>query len=242
MGLMANVLAPLTRRSVYPSAGTRVPVSETTIALPMADGTLLRGWVVNPGQQRAVVYFGGNGEGLDWLVPELPARLPNHTAYLVAYRGYGASDGRPSEAALTEDAVAVLDHAASRHGVPVDVIGRSLGSAVAMQVAVRRTIGELVLVTPFDSAVAVSQFHLPWFPAGWLLADRWDSEAAAPRVRARTLVVSAGRDTVIPRQLTDRLVAAFTSSPQVLHLPDREHNDVADDPGFWPTVADFLGT
>ena len=159
----------------------------------------------------------------------------------MAYRGYGASDGRPSEAALTEDAVAVLDHAASCHGAPVDVIGRSLGSAVAMQVAVRRTIGELVLVTPFDSAVAVSKFHLPWFPAGWLLADQWDSEAAAPRVRARTLVVSAGRDTVIPGQLTDRLVAAFASSPQVLHLPDREHNDVADDPGFWPTVADFLG-
>ncbi len=242
MGIMANALAPLTRRSVYPAAGTRVPVGDTTFSLPMSDGTTLRGWVVNPGRERAVVYFGGNGEGLDWLVPELPARLPEHTAYLVAYRGYGASDGRPSQSALTEDAVAVLDHVAASHpAAPVDVIGRSLGTGVAMQVAVRRSLENLVLVTPFNSAVAVSRAHLRWFPANWLLADKWDSEAVAPRVRARTLIVRAGRDTVIPASLTEQLVTALASPPEIHYLATRDHNDVAEDSTFWPTIAAFLG-
>jgi pimeloyl-ACP methyl ester carboxylesterase len=226
---------------VYPAAGTRLPADATDLALRMSDGTTLRGWVVNPGQERALVYFGGNGEGLDWLVPVIGSRVPGHTAYLVAYRGYGASEGRPSEPALTRDALAVLDHAAARHpATSVDVVGRSLGSGVAMQVAVRRAVERLVLVTPFDSAVGVAGAHLPWFPAGRLLADRWDSVAVAPRVRARVLVVRAGRDQVIPARLTDRLVAALPSEPDVLDLPDRDHNDVHEDRGYWPTIESFL--
>lgn len=241
MGLLATALAPLTRRQDYPSAGTRLPADDTDLALRTADGTTLRGWVVNPGQERALVYFGGNGEGLDWLVPVVGERLPEHATYLVAYRGYGASEGRPSEPALTRDALAVLDHAAARHpATSVDVLGRSLGSAVAMQVAVRRPVERLVLVTPFDSAVGVARAHLPWFPARRLLADRWDSAAVAPRVHARVLVVRGGRDEVIPAPLTDRLVAALPSEPDVLDLPRRSHQDVHEDSAYWPTIESFL--
>jgi pimeloyl-ACP methyl ester carboxylesterase len=241
MGLLSRAIAPITRREVYPAAATRLPASETDLKLRMADGTLLRGWTVNPGRPRALVYLGGNGEGLDWLVPLVGDRLPDHTAYLVAYRGYGASEGRPSQPALVRDAVAVLDHAAARHpNTSVDLVGRSLGSGVAVQTAVRRPVGRLVLVTPFDSAVGVARAHLPWFPARWLLADPWDSVAVAHRLSAPTLVVRGGRDTVIPAALTDRLVAALPTPPEVLDLPTRGHDDVPQDPGFWPALSAFL--
>ena len=120
---LATLLAPVARRLVYPGAATRIPAEQTTLRLDV-DGTVLRGWEVNPGRDRALVYYGGNGEGLEWLVPELGRLLPDHTSYLVGYRGYGASEGTPSEPVLTSDALVVFDHAASRHpDVAVDVIG-----------------------------------------------------------------------------------------------------------------------
>lgn len=241
VALLATLLAPITRRDVYPSGGTRCSAGDTDLELRMADGVRLRGWEVNPGRERALVYFGGNGEGLDWLVPELGARFPGHTSYLVAYRGYGASEGRPSQAALTRDAVAVLDHAAVRHpAASVDVIGRSLGSGVAVQVAVRRPVDRLVLVTPFDSAVGVAGDHLPWFPARRLLADPWDSAAVAPGLGSRVLVVRAGRDAVVLPRRTDRLLEVLPAGTTVLDLPDADHQTVQEDPSYWRTIQAFL--
>ena len=160
----AALLRPVTRRLVYPSRSTRLSPDGASLHLTVG-GTRLRGWVVNPGQRRGLVYFGGNGEGVHELREELEQRFPHHTSYLLAYRGYGASEGRPSERALVDDAVALLDHVAARHPeAPVDVIGRSLGSGVAVQAAVRRPVERLVLVTPFDSLVAVAQDLFPRLP------------------------------------------------------------------------------
>ncbi len=242
MGVLAALLAPLTRRDVYPAHGTRVSPAETDLELRAADGAVLRGWVVSPGQSRALVYLGGNAESIQDQRDGLARHLPGHTTYLVSYRGYGASEGRPSQQALTRDAVAVLDHAAARHPVGhVDLLGRSLGSGVAMQVAVRRPVGRLVLVTPFDSVAGVARDHLPWFPAQRLLADTWDSVAAAPGLRSRVLVVRAGRDEVVRPPLTDRLVEVLPRGTEILDLPDRDHGDLVADPAYWPTIRAFLG-
>ncbi len=64
------------------------------------DGVKLRGWVVNPGQPKALLYFGGNGERVEDTRAELAQWLPDRTIYVVPYRGYGASEGEPTEAAL----------------------------------------------------------------------------------------------------------------------------------------------
>jgi uncharacterized protein len=236
---LAALLSPVARRLVYPGASTRVPAECTDLELRV-DGVSLRGWEVNPGRERALVYYGGNGEGLDWLVPELGARFPGHTSYLVAYRGYGASDGTPSESVLTTDALAVHDHAAARHEGAVDVIGRSLGSGVAMQVAVRRRVGRLVLVTPFDSLVATAADLFPRLPVRHLLRDRWDSAAVATRVTVPVLVVRAGRDAVVRPARTDRLLEVLPADTRVLDLPDAEHASLHEDPAYWPEIEDFL--
>jgi len=236
---LAALLSPVARRLVYPGAPTRLAAERTDLELRVG-GVCLRGWEVNPGQDRALVYYGGNGEGLDWLVPELGRRFPDHTSYLVAYRGYGASDGTPSERVLTTDALAVHDHAAARHHGPVDVVGRSLGSGVAMQVAVRRSVERLVLVTPFDSLVATAADLFPRLPVRLLLRDRWDSAAVAHRLRARVLVVRAGRDAVVWPARTDRLVEVLPTDTAVLDLPDAEHASLHEDPAYWPAIEEFL--
>jgi pimeloyl-ACP methyl ester carboxylesterase len=236
---LAALLSPVARRLVYPGGSTRVPVARTDLALRV-DGVTLRGWEVNPGRDRALVYYGGNGEGLDWLVPELAEHFPDHTSYLVAYRGYGASEGTPGEGVLTTDALAVFDHAAARHPGAVDVVGRSLGSGVAMQVAVRRVVERLVLITPFDSLVATAADLFPWLPVQHLLQDRWDSAAVAHRLHARVLVVRAGRDAVVRPPRTDRLLEVLPTDTGVLDLPGAEHASLHEDPAYWPAIIDFL--
>jgi pimeloyl-ACP methyl ester carboxylesterase len=238
--VLARLLAPVTRRLVYPSAGTRVDIRDTDFTLPVG-GIDVRGWVVNPGRARALVYFGGNGEGLGWLRPELERRLPHHTSYLVAYRGYGASEGRPNERALTSDALALVDEAAARHPTaPVDVVGRSLGSGVAMQVAARRPIERLVLVTPFDSLAATAGDLFPRLPVRRLIADRWDSAAVAGKVGAEVLVLRAGRDAVVRPPRTDALLTVLRPGTRVVDLPDADHNDLSEDPAYWSAIQAFL--
>jgi pimeloyl-ACP methyl ester carboxylesterase len=238
-GLLARVLAPVTRRLVYVAGPTRLPAAGTSLHLS-SGGVDLRGWVVNPGQERALVYFGGNSEGVEWLRPVLAAQLPEHTSYLLAYRGYGASGGRPSQAALTADGLALLDHVASRHpGLP-DVIGRSLGSGVATQVAVRRRVRRLVLVTPFDSLAATAADLFPRLPAERLVHDRWDSAAVAGRLEPPVLVVRAALDDIVRPERTDRLLEALPAGTRVTDLPRAGHADLVDDPVFWPAVRHFL--
>jgi pimeloyl-ACP methyl ester carboxylesterase len=238
--VLARLLTPITRRLVYPSAGTRVDLRDTDFTLRLDDAGL-SGWVVNPGRARALVYFGGNGEGLDWLRPELERRFPHHTSYLVAYRGYGASTGRPSQRALTSDALALVDEAARLHpDASVDVVGRSLGSGVAMQVAARRPIERLVLVTPFDSLAATAGDLFPRLPVRHLIADRWDSAAVARDVAAEFLVLRAGRDELVRPARTDALLAVLPPSTKVVDLPDADHNNLSDEPTYWSAIQEFL--
>lgn len=233
------LLGPLVREVVYPRHGTRVAPDPSMHEL-VVDGAVLRGWVVNPDRDRVLLYFGGNGERLDLWQEVVAQRFPGHTTYLMAYRGYGASDGRPSQRALTADALALVDQVRVRHpGAPVDVIGRSLGSGVAVQVAAQRSIAHVVLVTPFDSLVATAADLVPHLPVATLVEDHWDSAVLAPDLDAPVLVVRAGRDAVVRPERTDRLLDAL-AAPAVVSYPDADHNDISDDPGYWLAIADFL--
>ncbi|WP_457206710.1 alpha/beta hydrolase [Nocardioides sp. P5_C9_2] len=237
--MLDSVVAPLVRELIYPRGSTRVAADATTYSLTVG-AVELRGWVVNPGRARALVYFGGNGERLDPWREVLEARFPEHTSYLIAYRGYGASEGRPSQSALSDDAVALVDHVSERHpGGRVDVLGRSLGSAVAVHVATRRAVDHVVLVTPFDSLAATAADLFPGLPVAALIQDRWDSAALAADVRAPVLVLRAGRDAVVRPARTRALVGAL-SDPTVVSLPDAGHNTISDDPTYWTRIAEFL--
>ena len=228
------------RRLIYYPQSTRADADRTDFAIDRPDA-VLRGWIVNPGHRNAVLYFGGNAEAVEANRDVFAQWLPSRTVYLVAHRGYGASDGEPSETALLADALAVYDDIAARHPEgDVAVIGRSLGSGVATHVASERPIADLVLVTPFDSLAAVAQSHYPAFPVGLLLKDHYDSVARLPRHGGRLLVLRAGHDAVVPPQHTDRLLASFKGQAQVVDFPRASHDDLSSDAAYWPAIRDFL--
>ncbi len=213
------------RRLVYLPQYTRVEAAKTDYVLAREGGIVLRGWRVEGGGRRALLYFGGNAEPLQGLRARFAATLPDHDIYLVAYRGYGASDGEPTQAALFADALALYDQVrAEAPARPIDVMGRSLGSGVASYLAGQRPVDRLVLVTPFDSMAEVAATHYPWLPVRWLLRESYDSARHLARRRGNTLLIRAGADTVIPPAHADRLAAALPVAPQVLDLPGSGHD------------------
>lgn len=229
------------RDLLYFPQGTRVAAAQTDFALRRGAGMELRGWQVNPGQDKVLLYFGGNAEDLRSARAQLQAALPDHSLYLLAYRGYGASDGTPSEAALVGDAVALYDHVrAAQPRAQIAVLGRSLGSGVASQLAARRAVARLALVTPFDSLVSAAQAHYPWVPVRWLLRDRYESARALRAYRGPLLILRAGRDQVVPPASTDALLKALPQRPTVVAFAQADHNDISDDPAYVQALQAFF--
>lgn len=178
----------------------------------------------------AVVYFGGNAEDVSANLPELAQAFPDRALYLMNYRGYGGSAGSPTEAALQEDGLALFDMARRNHE-DVVVIGRSLGSGIAVRLAAQRPVSRLVLVTPYDSLQALAAAQFPLFPVRWLLADKYESNRHAHLVTAPTTLVMAEHDEVIPRASTESLARRF--APGVARLtvvPGTGHNTVSAHP------------
>ena len=180
----------------------------------------------------AIVYFGGNAEDVSRTVPELARWFPRSAIYAMHYRGYGGSEGTAEETALVGDALALFDRVHRGHP-SVTAIGRSLGTGIAVQLAAARPLARLVLVTPYDSIVAVGAEQFPAFPVAWLARDRYDSAAVAGAIRTPTTLVIAQQDRVIPPAHAQRLLRSF--APGVAHavvLDGVGHNDVSRAPGY----------
>ena len=203
----------------------------TTIAWPIDGGQVLATVRPRPGPA-AVLYFGGNAEDVSLSLPELLAAFPEQAIYLLHYRGYGGSAGRPSEAALVADALVLLDRVRAEHR-DVTVVGRSLGSGVAIQVASVRPIARLVLVTPYDSLQDLAAAQFPYFPVRWLLVDKFESSRHAPQVTAPTLLIAAEHDEVVPRASTEALLGRFHAGVASLKVVAQTgHNTISMNPDY----------
>ena len=205
-----------------------------------SGGETLQVWQLNPGRQEAILYFGGNAEDVALNSVDFHRVFPDFTVYLVNYRGYGASTGSPSEAALFADAEVVFDRVKPEHQ-RMHVVGRSLGSGVAVHLADRRQVDRLALVTPFDSITAVAAGAMPLFPVKWMLRDRFDSLGRAERLDLPVLVLMAEHDRVIPLQHARKLVNALrddTVSARVISGVD--HNSIGAAASYWKSLRAFL--
>ena len=219
------------------------PETESAVAQVLwieSAGERLKVWAVERPGPRALLYFGGNADDVAGHIESFVAAFPEHSLYLVNYRGYGGSSGRPSEIGLVKDALAVFDHVKLRHA-DVSVMGRSLGSGVAVQLAAARPVSRLVLVTPFDSLVNVAKEYFRWLPVGLLMRDRYDSASRAHTVQAPVLIVIAGEDEIIPRARSEALAEAFAPGQvQVVVVPGVGHNTLDLLPQYLESVQAFL--
>jgi uncharacterized protein len=206
----------------------------------------LHGWLVrkNDPPRSLLVYYGGNAEEVSLNLGELD-HLPVDALLLMNYRGYGLSQGRPSETVLVADAIWVLDTIVQRLALaPEQVIlmGRSLGTGVAVQVAAQRPVAGLVLVTPFDSLVSVARKHYPFLPAGLLLRHRFDSLGLAPQRSQPALFLVAEADEIIPNSASLRLSGAWEGEVTLVTIAGAGHNDIHQSPRYWAAIREYLQT
>lgn len=201
---------------------------------------MLRVWRLNPGRRDAILYFGGNAEDVALNLPEFDDWFAACTVYLVNYRGYGGSEGSPTEQKLYEDARSVYERASKDHE-RISVIGRSLGAGVATQLATERKIERLVLVTPPASFTRLAAELYPVFPAGLLLRDRYDSLARAGRIESQVLVLIAERDEIIPPAHSRELAAAIDPARVTIEVIEGTgHNTIGTSPGYGRALESFL--
>jgi pimeloyl-ACP methyl ester carboxylesterase len=210
------------------------------VFLDAEDGTRLHAWRIGAGAD-LVLYFGGNAEEVSGMLGEVASGPPGAAWLLTDYRGYGASAGSPSEAKLVADALRWYDRAV-REIKPARVFafGRSLGSGVAVALAARRPLAGVVLVTPYDSLLAVAKHHYPYLPVQWLLRHRFDSIALAPGLEVPMLCLIAGDDELIPPAHAERLYEAWGGPKRKLVLAGAPHGDPDSAPGFWPAIRRFV--
>jgi fermentation-respiration switch protein FrsA (DUF1100 family) len=217
---------PDRQRTAPAAAG--LPQAEE-IALDTADGEKVIVWHIPPrGERPVVLYFQGNGGGLNLRADRFRALIADGTGLIALnYRGYGGSTGSPTEDGLIADAEAVYAFAASRY--PAERIvpwGESLGSGVAVALASSRKVARLMLEAPLTSAADVGA-RVYWFlPISLLMKDQFRSDLRIPKVSAPVLIMHGTGDTVVPFALGQRLFALANEPKRFVRVDGGGHSDL----------------
>lgn len=198
------------------------------LRLTAEDGVRIHSWWVRGGGERVVLFFHGNAGNISHRLEraKLFAERLGLDVLLVDYRGYGLSEGRPTEAGLYRDARSAYQAAIGRGLRPEQIIlfGESLGSAVALQLALERPCGAVVLETPFLSVPALARKYYPFVP-GFLIRTRFDTESKIARLDVPKLLIAAGEDEIVPSSHARRLFELALPPKELYVIPGATHND-----------------
>lgn len=224
---------------IYHPQARAVITPHSTLVLPGEGADLIVSVRPHVGPN-AIIYFGGNAEDVSLNLPAFDTAFPEHALYFLHYRGYGGSSGTPTEASNHRDALALFEQVRTQHS-NVAVIGRSLGSGIAVRLASQRPVSRLILVTPYDSLEEIASAQFPYFPVSWLLRDRYNSGSYAAAVKAPVRIIAAAHDEVIPSASTEALFGRFPkglASKQI--LPGTGHNTISSSPDYLSALQAFL--
>jgi fermentation-respiration switch protein FrsA (DUF1100 family) len=203
-------------------------LSARILSLRTDDGTDLHGWWIQGTGRCALLYFHGNagniGDRLDrvkGLVDELGLDV-----FLVDYRGYGKSGGKPTEAGVYSDGLAIYEAAATRgfESGRIVLFGESLGGAVAVETALHKGSAGLILEAPFLSMAAMAKRYYPWVPR-FLLRLSFDNGAKISKVSAPKLIAQSQRDEIVPPEQTRRLFELASPPKTYYVIAGAGHND-----------------
>jgi fermentation-respiration switch protein FrsA (DUF1100 family) len=197
------------------------------------DGVKLHGWWVRPDEGDAddpvLLFFHGNAGNLSHradLLVSLVRRI-GAEVFVVGYRGYGRSEGRPSEEGLFLDARAAWRFAIDERGVPADrlvIFGKSLGGAVAVDLASSVEPAGLIVESSFTSIPDMAAEHYPFVPRG-LVRTRMDSLAKIVSIGCPKLFVHSRSDEVVPFTLGRRLFEAAAEPKSFYEVVGAGHNE-----------------
>ncbi len=237
--LIAALLLYIKQRDLlyFPSA----PVEHSYETMTLSNqGEQISITITNPGKDKALIYWGGNGEAVAAGAAIFEKELPDYSTYLVDYRGYGRSTGTPTEAGILSDALVLYDRIKGQHH-SISLFGRSLGSGVACFVAAEREVDRLVLITPYDSVESIARDRYPFFPLSLMIKDKYDSLRSVPHIKAKTIMLIAENDTMIPKRHAYHLAAQFPKDQITVHeIQGCHHNNIAETEAYHSILKEFF--
>lgn len=215
------------------------------VFLEASDGVRLHGWYAPAPEGRpTLLWFHGNAGNLEYR-RDMFQRLRAMPAgvFLLDYRGYGRSEGKPSEEGLYRDARAAWEWLAARTPPRrIVVFGKSLGSAPACELACRVPCGGLILQSAFTSAPDMAWRVLPLFPARWFMRTKFDNLSKIPRVACPKLFLHSRSDEIVPFAMGERLFAAAGDPKEAAWFDGAGHNDlwIVREREYYDRMARFL--
>jgi fermentation-respiration switch protein FrsA (DUF1100 family) len=216
--------------------------SPAAVGLPQAeevvfrteDGLTLAAWFVSAETRPApftILVFNGNAGNRSFRAPlALALAKADLSVLLFDYRGYGGNAGRPSEAGLAADARGARTYLEQRRDVDprrIVYFGESLGTGVAVALALERPPAALILRSPYTSMTELGQHHYPFLPVRLLLSDRYPSIERIGQIRRPLLIIAGDRDSIVPPQQSLRFFNAAPEPKRLVMVSGADHNDYA---------------
>lgn len=239
----------LQRHLLYHPARTQASPEEVglsgvqVINLATQPGEKLIAWYAPAkGNQPTILFFHGNAGDIAGRSERFAYyQQAGYGVMFLSYRGYGASTGRPTEAGLISDANAAYDWLV-RNGVPasgIALVGESLGTGVAVQLAARKPVGAVALEAPFTSTADVARLSYWWLPVGLLMKDQFKSIDYLNDVRAPLLVSHGTDDRLIPVEMGKALYAAANEPKEFVALANGTHGSIFSEQ-VWQREIEFF--
>ncbi|MDR9807892.1 alpha/beta hydrolase [Rhizobium hidalgonense] len=230
------------RALLYPGAGATAaadhPSWGESVHVKTPDGEMLQGlYLKGDSDKPCLLLFFGNGDRVDnyaFLAQALAARRIGLLA--ISYRGYPGSTGSPSEQGLLTDGIAAYDWLSAHTGSKIVVLGRSLGTGVAVNTAAKRPAAGVILVSPYLSVLSVAQARYPFLPAQILLKDPFRSDLNIGEVRQPKLFLHGRLDDSIPLSSGQALYEIAPEPKRMVIYDGAGHNDIFND----GTVGDVI--
>jgi len=239
-----NVFRPSRILETTPAA---VQLEFEEIPFVAEDGRFLAGWwIPHPRARGTILHCPGNSGNMgDRLHLAVDYHRLGVNAFLFDYRGYGRSRGVPTEQGTYRDARAAYEVVRARYGdteaPPVVVHGKSLGGAVAIQLALDKPIRGLIVEGAFTSVRDMAERRYPWLPIRWFSRFRYDSISKIPRLKVPLLLAHSREDERTPFEFGQRLYDAAPAPKQMIPLSG-SHRDAGWNrtPAYWRAVQDFM--
>jgi pimeloyl-ACP methyl ester carboxylesterase len=191
-----------------------------------------------------VIFHGNAGTAADRSYYVKALRPLGYRVLLAEYPGYGARNGELGELSFVNDARATVKLVFKQYGIPIYLLGESLGCGVVAAIVkdVPVPIDGIVLITPWDTLLSIAKEKFPLFPVRLLLKDTYDSIGNLKGFQGRIAIIAAERDEIIPMRHADELYGSLSGSKRKWVIGGAGHNDwpMSVDRQWWHNVMGFV--
>lgn len=216
-------------------------VTEQRVATPDGETIVLWYSPAQPGKPTVLFFHGNGGEIADRTERFAFLQSQGLGVMFVSYRGYGASTGEISEQGLVTDALTAYDVLRAKGVAPQDImlLGESLGTGVAVQLAAQRPVGAVALEAPYTATVDIAADIYWWLPVRLLMKDQFRSRDYIAQVKVPLLIQHGDADRVVPVAQARALFEMANEPKQLVIVPGEGH-DAVFDRGVWAREVAFF--